>query len=150
MPDRPVQSLENHRSVDRGLYAVALVILLGALVGVAAALFWEAGFGATLACVAVLLFALALLGLLLKLRLYALILQDRIIRLEMQVRLERVLPKDLNERAKVLTLQQVIALRFAADRELPELVEKVLADKITDGMQIKRMIRHWQADWQRV
>ena len=44
--------------------------------------------------------------------------QDRIIRLEMEVRLARLLPgRDL----AALTLGQLVALRFASDREMPAL-----------------------------
>lgn len=150
MPTTPAQNFANHRAVDRGLYGIALLVVAAAVVAMAAIFLWDSSAGPMLGMVAVLLQALVVLSIVLKLRRYALIVQDRVIRLEMLVRLERVLPKDLNERAKVLTMRQLIALRFAADRELPELVEKVLGDKITDGNAIKRMIQHWQADWQRV
>lgn len=146
MAETRVQNIENHRAKDPGLYIIALCVLLGACFGMAAAFAWNP----MIAVLSILLFSVAILGLMLKLRWYALILQDRIIRLEMQMRLERVLPEELKDRAKALTLQQVIALRFASDRELPDLVEKVLLDHITDTTVIKQMVQHWQADWQRV
>jgi uncharacterized membrane protein len=85
-----------------------------------------------------------------KLRRYALTLQDRIIRLEMRLRLERLLPQDLQPVISRLTLRQLIGLRFASDAELPELVRIVIEKNITDEDAIKRMVKDWQADFQRV
>jgi hypothetical protein len=83
-------------------------------------------------------------------RFYSLCVQDRVIRLEMNVRLDKLLTGEARERAKDLELGQLIALRFASDEELPDLVDKVLGDKITDRATIKKMIKNWQADFQRV
>ncbi len=77
-------------------------------------------------------------------------LQDRIIRLEMRLRLERLLPQDLQPVISRLTLRQLIGLRFASDAELPELVRIVIEKNITDEDAIKRMVKDWQADFQRV
>jgi hypothetical protein len=49
-----------------------------------------------------------------------------------------------------LTLGQMIALRFASDAELPELMRKVLDEKITRGADIKKLVRDWQPDFLRV
>jgi len=75
-------------------------------------------------------------------RAYTVRLQDRIIRLEMQFRLER-LGKGF-EFAR-LTTPQLIALRFASDGELPELVDRALTQKLARD-QIKRAIGDWQPD----
>ncbi len=73
--------------------------------------------------------------------------QDRIIRLEMQVRLARLLPgRDL----AALTLGQLVALRFASDREMPALVERTLQGEFASADAIKRAVTDWQADWLRV
>ena len=73
--------------------------------------------------------------------------QDRIIRLERQVRLARLLPtRDLAS----LTLPQLVALRFASDREVPALVERILKGELQKPDDIKRAIIDWQADWLRV
>jgi len=72
--------------------------------------------------------------------------QDRLIRLEMRLRLERVLPAELKVRILELAVPQLIALRFASDAELPELVREVLDQKMTRQKDIKKKIRDWQAD----
>lgn len=82
-------------------------------------------------------------------RLFALSVQDRVIRLEMRLRLERILPPELRGRMAELTVNQLIALRFAGDAELPALARKVLDDKLDDRAAIKKMIRNWQPDYLR-
>lgn len=83
-------------------------------------------------------------------RVFALKAQDRIIRLEMRLRLATVLPADLRGRIADLAPGQLIALRFASDAELPQLVAAVLKDNIQDKKTIKKMVTRWQADHARV
>jgi hypothetical protein len=90
--------------------------------------------------------ALALLVLFFYMRIFALRVQDRVIRLEMRLRLKEVLPGDLRGRIGELTPSQLIALRFASDAELPDLVREVLSSNIQDRDVIKRKIRDWQGD----
>jgi hypothetical protein len=94
-------------------------------------------------------FASALLGLGILSRNQALTVQDRVIRLEMRLRLRQVLPPDLQPRINDLTHRQLVALRFASDEELPDLVRDVLAAKLTTPNDIKSRVRNWQADWLR-
>ena len=82
-------------------------------------------------------------------RIFALRVQDRVIRLEMRLRMEKILPAELRARIPEFTPVQLIALRFASDEELPELARKVLTEKIEDRKTIKKMIRHWNADYLR-
>ncbi len=79
-------------------------------------------------------------------RIFALKVQDRVIRLEMRMRLRELLPAALHPRIAELTAGQMVALRFASDAELPELVQTVLRDRITDRKSIKLMIKHWTPD----
>lgn len=144
MPAKP-QNLANHaRYVP--LYHLVLTLLL--LVNLA---FWVrvsllAFTGQRLAglCVAVALFILFFYA-----RQFALTVQDRVIRLEMRLRMERLLPADLMGRFSELEPQQLVALRFAGDGELPELTRRVLAGELRSNSQIKKQIKDWQADWLR-
>lgn len=79
-------------------------------------------------------------------RIFALTVQDRVIRLEMRLRLRELLPPDLQPRIGEFTRAQLVALRFAGDRELPDLARRVLDDKVQDRKAIKTMIQDWQAD----
>jgi|KBSMisStandDraft_5_1062788.scaffolds.fasta_scaffold316099_2 hypothetical protein len=78
-------------------------------------------------------------------RLFALRVQDRVIRLEMHLRVANLAP-DLSARFGEFTLNQLCAMRFASDAELPELARKVLSEKLDDRTAIKKMVRDWQAD----
>jgi hypothetical protein len=93
--------------------------------------------------------AAALLTLALLARTQAVAVQDRVIRLEMRLRLRQVLPVDLHPRIYDLGARQLVALRFASDAELPELVREILDGKLQTGKQIKQRVRHWQSDWLR-
>lgn len=79
-------------------------------------------------------------------RAFALKVQDRVIRLEMRMRLRELLPAALHPRIAELTAGQMVALRFASDAEMPELVQTVLRDRITDRKAIKVMIKNWTVD----
>jgi hypothetical protein len=75
--------------------------------------------------------------------------QDRIIRLEMRLRLREVLPEAMHPRIGELSRRQLVGLRFASDRELPDLVARCLSGELNGGEAVKREIRDWQADWHR-
>jgi hypothetical protein len=82
-------------------------------------------------------------------RVQALAVQDRVIRLEMRLRLKEVLPADLKSKINDISARQLVALRFASDAELPDMVRDVLAGKLEKTKDIKQRIKSWQADWQR-
>lgn len=96
------------------------------------------------------LIALALLVGIWTARAMALRAQDRIIRLEERMRLERLIPPSLKERAAALSTRQLIALRFAPDDEVAELAQRVIAGELHTRDEIKRAIRNWRADDLRV
>jgi hypothetical protein len=52
----------------------------------------------------------------------------------------------LRPRIPEFTVNQLVALRFASDAELPGLAGKVLAENLQDRKTIKQMIQNWQAD----
>jgi Family of unknown function (DUF6526) len=93
--------------------------------------------------------AAALLTLALLSRTQAVAVQDRVIRLEMRLRLRQVLPPELHPRINDLAARQLVALRFASDAELPELVREILDGKLRTGKEIKQRVKNWQSDWLR-
>jgi len=76
--------------------------------------------------------------------------QDRLIRLEERLRLERLLPPDLRGRVVDLKTGQLVAIRFAPDGEVPDLVRRILSGELTTQGDIKRAIQNWRADHLRV
>ena len=140
------QTFSNHPRFVPAYHFVAAAILLLNLAWSAIELFKHPGFGA----VVELLLAIALILLGWYLRAFPISVQDRIIRLEERLRMERLFPADLKARIDDFSRTQLIALRFASDREFPELARKVLTEKIDDLATIKRMVRegrgeHWRA-----
>ncbi len=93
--------------------------------------------------------AAALVVAILEVRLFALTVQDRVIRMEERLRYERILPEELRWRAEELTVGQFVSLRFASDEELPQLMWKVLDEKLTGRKAIKQLIKNWRPDYLR-
>jgi uncharacterized membrane protein YciS (DUF1049 family) len=93
-----------------------------------------------------LLTAVALMMVALFARVFALKVQDRVIRLEMRLRMRELLPAELQPRIKDFTTEQLIAMRFACDDELPELAATVLRDNPQDRKTIKQMVKQWTPD----
>ena len=96
-----------------------------------------------------LLLAIALILLALYSRIFALTVQDRVIRLEMRLRMLQILPAEMRHRVPEFSVNQLVALRFASDAELPSLAKRVLDEKLNDRKVIKKMIREWQPDFLR-
>lgn len=83
-------------------------------------------------------------------RVFALKAQDRLIRFEERERMGRLLPDDLKARIGQLGVQQFVSLRFASDGELADLVRRTLAGEFAKPQDIKRAIKTWRADNDRV
>lgn len=96
----------------------------------------------------VLALALALFPLIGASRWYTVKLQDRIIQLEMQVRCARVLPAGQDEQLAQLSPKQVVALRFASDDELGELLQRAVREQMTPAG-IKQAVKQWRPDYMR-
>lgn len=141
------QSYEHHSRIVPGFHRVGLGFLVAAVAWSVVLLFRERFSGTSILGVLV---VIVLSHLYWYVRAFAVRNQDRIIRLEMRLRLERVLPPDLAARAGEFSTRQLVALRFAGDTELPALARRVLDERIEDPRLIKRSIRDWQADGQRV
>jgi hypothetical protein len=143
--ERRPQTFVNHAKIEPLYHVVAFGVLLVNL-GYAALQLWRGpGFGTGVQ----LALAIALLILFLEMRVFSIAVQDRVIRLEERLRLERLLPPELRARIPELATAQLVALRFASDGELAELVRGVLAEKLTDRRAIKQRIREWRPDYER-
>lgn len=141
----PAQTYANHRALPSAAFIVATLILAVNVVWQAyAAIQAQTVASAFAVVVAATLLAVLIIG-----RRCAQIVQDRVIRLEMRLRLERVLPAERHGDIARLALPQLVALRFASDGELPDLVRDTLAQSLGSGA-IKRRITDWQSDWLRV
>lgn len=90
---------------------------------------------------------LLILGLLA--RSYGLRNQDRIIRVEMRLRYFELTGTSFSSKEKQLRLGQIIALRFASDEELQELIDRAISQNLS-GTDIKKSIHNWQGDTLRV
>ncbi|MGC2236447.1 MAG: DUF6526 family protein [Pyrinomonadaceae bacterium] len=83
-------------------------------------------------------------------RLQALRAQDRVIRLEESLRYRRILPEDLAAQAENLPTGKIVALRFASDHELTDLVSRTLNGEFKNPKEIKLAIKNWRGDYLRV
>ena len=145
MSDQP-QNFATHRRWVPLYHFFTLPVLLVNLVYWVIPVFSSFSFETVMtALVAVALFFLAFLA-----RVFSSKVQDRVIRLEERLRLERLLPDESKSRTDEFSVGQLIGLRFAADEELPGLAKKVLDDKVEKRDDIKRMIKTWRPDFQRV
>jgi hypothetical protein len=142
MPSEASQTLKNHAKIVPLYHGVALPIL--AVNAVMAA--QRALMGPSLETVMAALVGVALVIVLLYARAFTLTVQDRVIRLEMRLRLRELLPPDLAGRISEFTPGQLVALRFASDRELPALARRVLDEGLQDRKAIKQLVQEWQAD----
>ncbi len=78
-------------------------------------------------------------------RAFALRAQDRAIRAEENFRYFILTGKPFDHR---LRMGQIIAIRFASDEEMPELVVRAVEEKLSQK-QIKQAIKDWRADYHR-
>ena len=147
MAEQTVQTLEHHTKWVPLFHFVAMPILL---VNVMWSLVRAAtGFSSLDTALGVLV-ALAILVVGLLARVFALGAQDRVIRLEERLRMQHLLPDDLKPRINDFTTNQMIALRFASDAELPDLARKVLDENIGERKAVKQLIKTWRTDYQRL
>jgi hypothetical protein len=140
------QSFENHSRYVPGYH----LVLSGLLIVNFVYAVYQLVVDASTANVIALLTAVALIILGYYAREFALRDQDRIIRLEERLRLTELLPPEMRTSIQSLTTRQLIALRFASDGEVADLVRKVLDEKISDPKEIKRLIKTWRPDHHRI
>ncbi len=145
MPET-TQTYENHVRYHTPFHFVMMPLALINLIWSLIALYREMGIAEVKDLLVA--FLLILIGFLT--RISALKAQDRVIRLEEQLRYQRVLSPDLAHRAEALKAGQMIALRFASDAELPNLVQQTLEGKFAKPKDIKLAIQQWRGDYLRV
>ncbi len=145
MSEKRPQSLANHAKLDPLFHYFLAPVLLGCFIASIVFLFHR--IDALHIWLAV--FSLAAFLLSFKTRVYSLRVQDRVIRLEERLRLLALLPEPLRAKIHDLSEQQLIALRFAADDEIPSLVDKILQENL-DPKAIKKTINNWRPDYWRV
>ena len=80
---------------------------------------------------------------------YALTLQNRIVRLELRYRYLATTGQRFEEIERKLEDAQLFALRFAPDEELAGLTNRVLNENLS-GDDIKKAIKNWKGDYERV
>lgn len=80
---------------------------------------------------------------------YALILQNRIVRLELRYRYFTLAGERLELVEDKLDDSQLFALRFAPDEEFVGLVKRAISENLS-GTAIKKSIKNWKGDYQRV
>ncbi len=102
--------------------------------------------GINLASVLLLIISISLILIAFFARTFALKAQDRAIRAEENLRYFSMTGKLLNPS---LTMQQIIALRFAGDEEFVSLTDKAIQSNMS-AKEIKQVIQHWSADTYRV
>jgi uncharacterized protein DUF6526 len=143
MANETPQNFANHtRQVPQ--FVVGMMVLMVNLLG----RLYELRYGITFRSVMDVLVGAVLIVLIVFVRRSAVTVQDRLIRLEMRLRLVTALP-DMTSRIPEFTLDQLVALRFAGDAELPALARKVLDEKLNDRKAIKQLVKDWQADYLR-
>ena len=140
-----IQNYENHVRWNPLVHYVVTPLLLLNLIWQIAFLIqepsWDRAAG-TLLAVTLLLLSIGA-------RMQALTVQNRLIRLEETLRYKEILAPDLAEEARRLRTGQIVALRFAPDEELPELVRQTLGGQFQSNKEIKLAVKKWRGDYLR-
>ena len=139
------QTYKNHARIVPGYHIVTYLGLIALVVGSFVNLYNSSHdnlYSASLICLA----SLLLCSVCVYARTFALKAQDRAIRAEENFRHFMLTNRTMDSK---LTLQQVIALRFASDDEFPALAQKAANEKLAPK-QIKQRIKNWRGDYHRV
>jgi hypothetical protein len=139
------QNYKNHSRLVPGYHIVTYLGLIALVIGSFVNLFNSSHdnlYSASLICLA----SLLLCSVCIYARTFALKAQDRAIRAEENFRHFILTNRNMDSK---LTLEQVIALRFASDEEFPALAQKAANEKLS-AKQIKQQVKHWRGDYHRV
>jgi uncharacterized membrane protein YciS (DUF1049 family) len=137
------QSFQSHAKWVLPFHFFVLPILL---INLGFSIYWCVKASFTVSGMLSVVVAAALLFGMVMARAMAMKVQDRVIRIEERIRFERLLPADMHARIGEFTIDQLVALRFASNAELPELARRVLEEKVSDRRAIKQMIKTWRPD----
>ena len=142
----PAQNFENHGKMVPAYHGVAFGMLMVPTLWFA----YQAVTDFSVNALMLVVFAFGVVVTAFFARLFPLGVQDRVIRLEERMRLQRLLPEELQNRVDDFTTDQLVGLRFAPDEELPDLARRVLDEGISDRKPIKQAVKNWRADHQRI
>jgi hypothetical protein len=140
-----IQDYRHHRRIDffyHGLTGLATIaLLIGSIVNLT-----HANRDGLYSASLLVLVALILVSFFIHTRSFPLRAQDRAIRAEENLRHFILSGKPLD---KELTMQQIIALRFAGDEEFIRLARRAVDEALSND-EIKNAIKQWRADHHRV
>jgi len=145
LSEKRPQTLANHSKMVPGYHFLTFGLIVIALIRVVWNLIRHPGLNSLVAV----LFVFGVVGIFFYARMFALKVQDRLIRLEERQRMATLFPEDLRGRIDELSINQVVALRFASDGELADLAREVLDQEIRQRKEIKKKIREWRPDYER-
>lgn len=137
------QSFQSHAHHPVATYVTSVFALIALVLLVGQVFF---GWAVTNWILAALLGAVFTLGAIS--RWYIVKLQDRIIMIEMKVRAAEILAAGQDALLAKLGPKQIVALRFASDDELGQLLERAARENLSPK-DIKAAIRTWRPDYYR-
>lgn len=141
------QNYENHVRMHPIYHYFLTLLVLASLITAVVNLVLSLQSGENVwSALTILLMAAAFVLTFILLRIYPLRAQDRAIRAEESLRHFILTGKPLDSR---LTMGQIVALRFASDKELPEL-SIAAAEEELSPKDIKKRIVKWRADHNRI
>jgi len=140
------QNFKNHTRFVTGYHVILTLLLLSGLIGSTINLFGSFGTDQLYSASLILLLFLCCIMVTWYTRVFPLKAQDRAIRAEENFRHFILIGKPL---PAGLRISQIVALRFASDEEFLALVQKALAENMTNKA-IKLLIKNWKPDYHRV
>ncbi|MFA6277471.1 MAG: DUF6526 family protein [Pedobacter sp.] len=140
------QNLKNHSKYVTGYHVVLTFLILAGSIGAGINFYYSWNNANHYNSALLLILFLIVIILFWYVRQFPLKAQDRVIRAEENLRYfsltGKLLPIELRK-------SQIIALRFAEDKEFVYLVEKVLKENLS-AKDIKAQIKNWRADYYRM
>jgi len=140
------QNFANHARFVKGFHFVLSLMLFAGIVGSSINIWVQLSKGESVfSAVLITLLFICCMFLFAFTRQFPLKVQDRAIRAEESLRYFILTGKPIDSR---ISIQQIIALRFAPDEEFIELTEKALNENLTPK-EIKKAIKKWRPDFHR-